>query len=478
VAELSRRRKYLILAICCCSLLMVSIDGTIVNVALPSIQRDLHASVSGLQWIIDAYILVLASLLMLSGSMADRIGRRRASLTGLTLFTLGSLLCSVAPGLGWLIAFRALQAVGGSMLNPVAMSIITNVFTDPRERARAIGVWGGVIGVGLSAGPVLGGALVGSIGWRSIFWLNVPVGVIAFICTVIFTPESKAPRARRIDPAGQVLIALLLAGSTYAIIESARSGWDSPLILAVSAVAVAAAAGLIWYEPRRVDPLIDLRFFRSAPFSGATAVAVFAFAGLGGFLFLNTIYLQEVRGFSALHAGLCTVPMAAMTLVFAPYSGRLVGTGRARTSLMVAGVALATGPALLLTLTADSSIWRLLIAYMIFGIGFGLVNPPITNAAVSGMPRAQAGVAASVASTSRQIGQSLGVAVTGSIVTSRLHGTVAHGFAAASHAGWWVLVGCGLGVLTVGTVTTGPWARRTAEQAVARLDPPALVGTS
>src|SRR3954469_14439354 len=197
VTDLSRRRRVLVLSICCMSLLLVGLDATIVNVALPSIGRDLSASVSGLQWVVDAYTLVLATLLMLSGSTADRLGRKRIFLLGLVLFTIGSLLCSVAPGLGWLIAFRMLQAVGGSMLNPVAMSIITNVFTDPRERARAIGVWGGVVGLSFAVGPVLGGALIDSIGWRAIFWVNVPIGVAAFVLTVLFVPESRAPHARR-----------------------------------------------------------------------------------------------------------------------------------------------------------------------------------------------------------------------------------------------------------------------------------------
>src|SRR6201994_2439818 len=200
------RHRYVILAICCMSLLIVSMDNTIVNIALPSLRADLHAGVSGLQWTIDAYTLVLASLLILSGSTADRVGRRRTFQTGLALFTAGSLLCSLAPGLGWLIAFRALQAIGGSMLNPVAMSIITNTFTDAKERARAIGIWGGVVGFSMALGPLLGGLLVGSLGWRSIFWINVPVGIAAFILAARFIPESRAPHARRADPLGQLLV--------------------------------------------------------------------------------------------------------------------------------------------------------------------------------------------------------------------------------------------------------------------------------
>jgi MFS family permease len=201
-SELSRRRRMLVLAVCCTSLFIVGIDATIVNVALPSIQRELHASVSGLQWTVDAYTIVVASFLMLSGSTADRIGRRRTFQAGLGLFTLGSLLCSLAPGLGWLVAFRMLQALGGSMLNPVAMSIVTNTFTDPAERARAIGLWGAVFGFSMALGPVVGGALVASAGWRGIFWVNIPVGIAAIILTALFVPESRAPRARRVDPVG------------------------------------------------------------------------------------------------------------------------------------------------------------------------------------------------------------------------------------------------------------------------------------
>src|ERR1700677_3186742 len=258
--ELSRSHRMLVLVICCFSLFIVGMDSTIVNVALPSIGRDLHASVAGLQWTIDGYTLVLASLLMLSGATADRVGRRRTFQVGLALFTIGSGLCSLAPGLGWLIAFRMMQAVGGSMLNPVAMSIITNTFTDRTERARAIGIWGAVIGISLALGPVVGGALVTSVGWRSIFWVNVPVGVAAMVLAGLFVPESRAPRARRLDPVGQGLIIVLLGTLTYGIIEGPSSGWGSPEIIGFFVAAAAALAGLLWYEPRREEPLIDLRF--------------------------------------------------------------------------------------------------------------------------------------------------------------------------------------------------------------------------
>ncbi|WP_020111083.1 MFS transporter [Rhodococcus sp. 114MFTsu3.1] len=468
MSELTKRHRYLVLAICCMSLFLVSIDNTIVNVALPAIGSDLRASVSGLQWIIDAYTLVLASLLMLGGSSADRFGRKKFFMIGTALFIAGSLLCSVAPSLGWLVAFRMVQAVGGSMMNPVAMSIITNTFTDPKERAGAIGVWGGVVGISMAGGPLIGGALVTSAGWESIFWVNVPIGLIALFMTWKFVPESKAAHARRFDPAGQVLMIVLLASVVFTIIEMPTKGWSSPTILATATSAVASLVGFLYVETHRTEPLVELSFFRSVPFSGATVIAVCAFGSLGGFLFLNTLYLQDVRGYSPLHAGLYTLPMALMTLILAPISGRLTGSRGPRTSLVVAGVGFIVSSLMLTQLTATTSFAWLALPYLVFGIGFGMVNAPITNTAVSGMPRSQAGVASAVASTSRQVGQSLGVAVVGSIVTAGLVGTFADGFVDAARSAWFVMTGAGIIVLALAFVTTGSWARGTAERVADR----------
>jgi EmrB/QacA subfamily drug resistance transporter len=471
VQLLSRRRRVLVLAICCMSLFIVGLDNTIVNIALPSIRRDLHASVSGLQWTIDAYTLVLASLLILAGSTADRVGRRRTFQTGLVLFTAGSLLCSLAPGLGWLVVFRMVQAIGGCMLNPVAMSIITNVFTEPGERAQAIGVWGGVVGISLALGPVLGGALVDSLGWRSIFWINIPVGLAAALLAARYVPESRAPHPRRVDPVGQLLVLTVLAAVTYAIIEGPDAGWTSGRIIGFFVLSAVALAGLLAYEPHRAEPLLDLGFFRSVPFAGATVIAVSAFGALAGFLFLNTLYLQDVRGLSPLHAGLYTLPMAAMTVLFAPLSGRLVGGRGPRLPLLLAGAAMTVSILGLTGLTAHTSMWWLMLTYLGFGFGFGMVNAPITNTAVSGMPRSQAGVAAAIASTSRQVGSSLGVAVVGSAVISAVHGPIGAGFATASHVGWWIVAACCAAVFILGALTTGRWASRTAERTAARLRP-------
>jgi EmrB/QacA subfamily drug resistance transporter len=466
-APLDRRRKLLILLTCCMSILIVSLDATIVNVALPAIHRSLGGTFSGLQWTIDAYTLVIASLLMLAGSTADRIGRRRVFQMGLAVFSAGSLLCALAPSLGALIAARVLQAIGGSMLNPVAMSIIRNVFDDARERAQAIGVWAGVVGISMALGPVVGGALVDSGGWRWVFLVNLPIGILAFLLTVVLVPESRAPHPRRRDPVGQAIVMAMLFSLTYAIIEGPRAGWDSPLIVALFALAAVCLAALVPYELRRPEPLIDPRFFRSPPFAGASATAVLAFAVLGGFLFLNTIYLQDSRGLSPLDAGLYTSPMALGWLIFGPLSGRLVGKLGPRPSLLVAGVAITAGAALLTPITPHTAPGYLFAVYAVIGLGLGLVNPPITNAAVSGMPSDQAGVASAVASTSRQVGVTLGVAVCGAIAGGTATAAIGPGFAAASHPAWWLMTGFGAVILVLGAVTTTPRARAAAARALA-----------
>jgi EmrB/QacA subfamily drug resistance transporter len=468
-ASLSRARRVVVLLICSMSLLIVGLDVTIVNVALPAIHHSLHASFAGLQWTIDAYTLVLASLLMLSGSSADRLGRRRVFQVGLATFSAGSLACGLAPNAGLLIVFRVLQAIGGSMLNPVAMSIIRNVFEDPRERAQAIGVWGAMVGISMALGPLVGGALVDSVGWRAVFFVNVPIGVLAIVLTRLFVPESRAPRARRLDPVGQALIIVALASLTYGIIEGGRRGFGSPLIVALLALAASCTAVLIAYELRHAEPLVQVRFFRSAPFSGASAIAVAAFAALGGFLLLNTLYLQEVRGFSPFEAGVYTLPMAGMTMFFAPLSGRLVGTRGSRPSLVLAALAILASGLMLTRLSDSTATWYLLLAYFCFGLGFGLVNPPITDTAVAGMPPAQAGVAAAIASTSRQVGQTLGVALLGAVAAGSLAGRIGPGFAAATHPAWWIVVGLGVAMLVLGVLTTGEWAKRTARRTAHRL---------
>jgi EmrB/QacA subfamily drug resistance transporter len=464
------KRRWLVLAICCMSLLIIGLDVTIVNVALPAIHRSFDSSLAGLQWTIDIYTLVIGSLLMLGGSTADRVGRKRIFQIGLITFVIGSAGCAAAPSLGVLIAARAFQALGGAMLNPVALSIVRNVFTDPRERAQAVGMWGATIGISFGLGPVLGGLFVDTIGWRYVFLVNVPIGLIAWVLTAIYVPESRAEHARRIDPVGQVLVILGLASLTYAIIEGQPDGWGSTTIVGLFAVAALSFAVLVPYELHRREPLLEMRFFRSAPFSGAAAIALCAFGSFGAFLFLNTLYLQDVRGFSALDAGLCTLPLAAMTMILPPFSGRFVARHGTRVPLLIAGTALMLAPLLLTGITPTTPLWLLFLSYLVFGIGFGFVNAPITNTAISGMPASQAGVAGAIASTSRQVGSTIGIALVGAIVGTGARADFGPSFASATHPGWWLMIGAGAAILIIGTITTTSWARATAQATAARLD--------
>jgi EmrB/QacA subfamily drug resistance transporter len=464
VPELSRRRRLLVLAICCASIVVVVMDISIVNVALPDMRRDLDASVSGLQWTVDAYTLVLAGFLLVAGSAADRFGRRRVFRIGLATFGLGSLLCGLAPGIGWLVAARAVQAVGGTMLNPVAMAIVATTFPDPGERARAIGVFGSMSGLALALGPILGGALVDGLGWRAVFWINVPIVVAALVCTTLFVPESRAARARRFDPVGQVLVVLVLGSLVYAIIESTTLGWTSPVILGLLAVAAFGTAGLLAYETRRADPLLELRLFRSVPFSSAILMALLALCGFAAFLFVTTLYLQNVRGMSALTAGLCLLPVGVLVLILSPLTGRVVGRHGPRVPLVVAGAALALGGGASVLLGQDTPLPAVLAVYLLFGVFLGTVNPPITNTAVSGMPRSMAGLAASVASAGRQTGTTLGVAIAGTILGS---GTV---FTDSAQGVWWLVFALGVGVLVLALVSTGRRAADTAGRAAAMFD--------
>jgi EmrB/QacA subfamily drug resistance transporter len=458
--DAGRRRRLGVLLICSSSLFIVYLDSTILNVALPTLQRDLHASLSGLQWVADAYLLVVSSLLLLSGSAADRLGRKRVFLVGLAGFGLGSLLCSVAPDTGWLIGLRMLQGIGGSMLTPVSLSIVRNTFHDPRERAHALGIWSGIFGVATACGPIVGGVLVSTIGWRSIFWLNVPICAAMAAATVRYVPESRAPRPRRVDVPGQLLMIAALGSLTYAVIQGPVAGWTSAPVLALFAVAVLAASAFTVVERKTDQPLIELRFFRSRPFTGASVIAVLSFIVLAGFLFVITLYLQQVRGDSPLRAGLTLLPATIVMAAAAPVAGHLTGHRGPRIPLVLSGVFIALGAALLLWLSPSTSLAWLTLALAVLGAGLGLVNPPITNAGISGMPPSQAGVASAVISATRQFGSFLGVAVMGAMLTSGVHARVAAGeshadaLSAATHAPWLLAVVCGALVAVVGLITT------------------------
>jgi EmrB/QacA subfamily drug resistance transporter len=421
--------------------------------------------------------------LLLSGSAADRVGRKKVFLLGLVGFSLGSLLCSLAPNVGSLIALRMLQALGGSMLTPVSLSIVRTVFTDPRERAQAMGIWSGIFGIAVACGPVVGGILVSTVGWRSVFWVNVPIGLGMLIAARRYVPESRAPRPRRVDVVGQVLIIVFLGALTYAVIEGPSAGWASATILAPFAVALAALMAFVAVERRQAEPLLDLRFFRSPPFTGASVIAVLAFTVLSGFLFVVTLYLQQVRGDSPLRAGLSLLPATAVMAITAPVAGQLTGWRGPRIPLVASGLFMVAGAAVLLPLGVDTSYLTLAVAFALLGAGLGLVNPPVTNVGVSGMPPSQAGVAGAVISSTRQFGNVLGVAVMGAMLAAGAAGAAPgtapgaasaasmsghdRAFAAATHGPWWLAVACGIVIAVVGWFTTSPWAMRIAEAVTA-----------
>jgi EmrB/QacA subfamily drug resistance transporter len=348
------------------------------------------------------------------------------------------------------------------MLNPVALSIIANAFPERKERGRAVGIWGAVAGLSIGIGPLVGGALTQTLGWRWIFWINLPIGIAAVVLAALFVPESKAVRARRFDPVGQALVLIGLSTLTWGVIGGPRAGWRSGFIVGLFVTAALALLAFLLYEPRRTDPLVDLRFFRSVPFSSATVLGLSCFSCFGGFLFLNALYLQQVRGFSPFHTGLFTLPLAVAMVVCAPWSGRLVGSYGPRPSLLIAGVGFVIGTLILTGLNQQTFTISLLAAYGLFGVGLGMVNPAISNSAVAGMPLSQAGVAAAIASTSRQVGVALGVAISGTVLAaSRAHGT---DFAQATHPIWWIMTACGAVVLALGFAANTGWAKASSER--------------
>ena len=452
--QLSRRRRLAILSSCCFAVLVVQIDSTGVNLALPSISRELGASTGQLQWVVDAYVLVLASLMMFSGSLADRVGRRRIFLLGLVLFGIGSALCSASAGPVMLIGMRALQAVGGSMLGPVALSIISGTFPDPRERAQAIGVWGAVVGLGMALGPLVGGILVSAVDWRAVFWINLPLVVIAVPLIHAVVPESHAPKGRRMDIPGQVLAVLTLGCLTYAIIEAGEQSVGHVRATGFLAAAVVAGAVFVAVERREAEPLLELRFFRSLPFSLATVMALLLFFSYAGFVFVATLYLQDARGLTPLHAGLVTLPMALTNAAMAPVSGWLVGHLGTRIPMLAGAVSLAAGALMLLQLGQDTPLPWFIGAGMFMGGAMGTINTPISNTAVSGMPPDRAGVAGATASTARQVGQALGVAVLGAALNTHL--SDGQPFTSAALPGWWMvlIMAVLIGVMAVASNTT------------------------
>jgi EmrB/QacA subfamily drug resistance transporter len=399
--------------------LMSYLDLNIVSIAIPTIQRSLHLSVAGLEWVVSSYLLTLAGLLLVGGRLADAYGRRRLFMVGLVIFTASSLAAGLADGGGELVASRAVQGVGAALLTPATLAIIMATFTNGKERAAAVGIWTAIGAMGLAIGPVAGGLISQNIRWGWIFLINVPIGVITLVIAAWAIRESKAPSARRsLDVPGLITSAVSLVALVYALIEGIDKGWTSPQIIGAFALAAVATAIFIVIESRTAEPMVDLKMFRIRQFSGGTGAQMIWAFGLLGLYFFTTIWLQDVLGFSPTKAGLLFVPMAVMLAAFAGTSTlveRLIGGYRT----VALGLAIMmVGAILLLIYGQNASFVSLLPVVLLLGAGVGLSNVPLTNAVLAATPEARAGIASALLNDSRELAGLLGITVIGAVLRS------------------------------------------------------------
>ena len=413
-------RRWWALAAVSLATLMTYLDNNIVNVAIPTIQRSLHLSVSGLEWVVSSYLLTLAGLLLVGGRLADVFGRRRLFGVGLAVFTLSSLAAGLAGSGGVLIASRAVQGVGAALLMPTTLAIIMATFTNVRERNTAIGIWAAVSALALALGPVLGGLISQHLHWGWIFLINVPIGVITFAIAALYVDESRAGSAmRQLDLPGLVTSALSLFALTYALIEGSVSGWTAPPILGAFAVAAVAAAAFVAIEARTAHPMVDLSMFRSREFSGGSGTMMIWAFGILGIYFFTSLYLQESLGFSPVKAGLAFVPMALCVAVFASLAPRVEARAGAHRTVAFGMLLMVVGLVLFAGLGLHASYTSLLPGFMLFGAGAGLMNVPLTNAVMQAVPGARAGIASALLNASREVAGLLGITVIGAVLSTR-----------------------------------------------------------
>nr|WP_042179453.1 MFS transporter [Kibdelosporangium sp. MJ126-NF4]CEL13829.1 transmembrane efflux protein [Kibdelosporangium sp. MJ126-NF4]CTQ88197.1 transmembrane efflux protein [Kibdelosporangium sp. MJ126-NF4] len=414
-----RGSRTALLTVTCVGQFMVLLDNTIVGAALPDMQQRLHTQLTGLQWIVDAYVLLVAMLLLSGGVFADRFGRKRVFLAGVVVFTLASVLCALAPSLGWLIAGRVLQGVGAAALSPASLALLVAAYPVVQQRVKAIGLWAGFSGIGLAAGPLAGGVLVDAFGWPAIFLVNVPIGVGLLLAGRWVLGESRNPAAPRIDIPGTVVSVLGVGALTYGLIEGGSQGWTSPLILGSFAAGVVLLVVFVLVEARSPAPMLPLRLFRQRLFTVSnTAMVVVGFALMGSSFFFSQFFVR-VQGTSVLVAGVQTLPATLAMVIVSPYAGKLAARYGFRV-VVTAGLALAgAGLVTLGVVHADTGYgnvwWRLAIV----GIGFALTLSPLTGAAISSVSPQEGGLASGISSTTRQIGAVLGVAVLGAVVRAR-----------------------------------------------------------
>ena len=412
-------RRWWILAVLCLSVLLVVVDNTIVNVALPTMSRKLQASTQDLQWIVDAYTLVFAALLLVGGNLGDRIGRRRALQAGLVLFALTSIGAALSQTTGELIAGRAAMGAAATLIYPATLALLTSTFTSGRERATAIGIWSAVSGLAVAIGPVSGGLLLRHFSWSSVFYVNVPVAVIALAAGAWLLPESRDSRAGRFDMLGALLSVSGAGLLTWTVIEAPRHGWASPVTLAGFVGSVAILATFACWQIRRPDPMLDVKLFANARFSAASGAIALAFFGLFGFVFLITQYFQVVRGYDTLQAGVASLPFAVVIGAMSPVA--IAAMKRFGTKIVVAGglVLMSAGFAVAAGISVDSAYWGPVITSMtLIAAGLALTSSPATDAVMGALPPAKAGAGSAINDTTRELGGALGVAVIGSVMAS------------------------------------------------------------
>jgi EmrB/QacA subfamily drug resistance transporter len=429
-AEQIEARRWATLGVLCLSLLVIVVDSTIVNVALPTLVRQLHASTSSLQWVTDAYTLAMAGLLLSLGSLGDRIGRHRILEVGLVVFGVGSALAALSGSASQLVASRVVMGIGAAAIMPATLSILTNVFTVPAERAKAIATWAAVSGLGVAIGPTLGGWLLEHFSWGSIFIVNLPIVALALVGGRLVVPPSRNPRPQALDPVGLVTSVAGVVALVYAIIEAPTYGWLSVRTVGIAGAGVAILAGWVAYELRSSHPMVDLRVFRNARFSAASFSVTMIFLALFGWLFLFTQQLQFVLGYNTLQAGVRALPFAITIGAVSQPAARLAA--RIGTKVVVtAGLALmAVGFGLMATSTASTGFGFLLVASIVIAAGMGLAMAPATESIMGALPPAQAGVGSAVNDTTRSLGGALGVAIMGSVAASvfasRIHPALTH----------------------------------------------------
>ncbi|MGA3147868.1 MAG: DHA2 family efflux MFS transporter permease subunit [Acidimicrobiales bacterium] len=418
--------RRLALVIVCLAALIINVDNTILNVALPTLVRDLHATSSQLQWIVDSYAMVFAGLLLVGGTLADRFGRKRVFLIGLTVFAAGSIGAALSSSVSTLIGFRALMGAGAALTIPTSLAIINDMFRDPAERARAIGVWAGTIGLGIAIGPIAGGLLLSRFWWGSIFFVNVPIACIGFLGAVLVVPDSKNPHVQRPDPAGAALSIAGLGLLLWAIIEGPTRGWTSGTVVGAALASLVVLGGFVVWESRSTHPMLKLEFFRERRFSVALAAECLAVFGLMGALFLSTQFLQFDLGYSPLQAGIRILPIAVMVVVGAAASPVIARVAGVKLTMVVGLLSIAAGLwQVSATSRFDTTFGDVVLGLLLIGLGAGLMLPTATNSVIGSVPQGDSGMGSASNTVALQVGGALGVAVIGSVMLTRYQGHLA-----------------------------------------------------